>query len=364
MNNYFGLRQIGVCLGICLAWSFVATAAPVPEADTAKLVEAATAGAGQARYAAIDQLGEHAIDEGEVVEMLTGLLHDSDPQVVWRSARSLGDYGIEAKSAAPALRALLASDSPIIQYHAAIALGKVGDRSEATVDALVKAVGSDDSRVSRAGVAALKSLRPGPEATMKALKKALAANDRAVVMKAIDAIVDLGPNAVPLLNEALKDPETVYLAAAAAEQLGPDAAGAVPALTEQLSATKHSQLQIQLLLALGHIGPAAESATPEIIKLLETSQDATVPVAAAYALGSIGAADADVPLRAALDKDNQFLSMVAAWSVAKIHPDDAGLKQQAIDKLQAGLKSDNPAIRKAADKGLKMLEATSTSAAQ
>ena len=66
---------------------------------------------------------------------------------------------------------------------------------------------------------------------------------------------------------------------------------------------------------------------------------------------------------AAAKEDNQFLSMVAAWSLAKLHPDDADLKKQAVDKLNAGLKSDDEAIRQAADKGLKALEAMSKSPA-
>jgi HEAT repeat protein len=129
----------------------------------------------------------------------------------------------------------------------------------------------------------------------------------------------------------------------------------VPALTEVLESTKHSKLLIKAMLALACIGPAAKSASPQIVPLLEHSTDTTIPVAAAYALGSIGATDADDALRAALAKPNPFLQMVAAWSLAKIHPDDAELKKQAIDKLQEGLKSDDPAIQAAAQKGLNLL---------
>ena len=131
-----------------------------------------------------------------------------------------------------------------------------------------------------------------------------------------------------------------------------------------LGKTKHSQMQIRVILALGHIGPAAKSASPQIMSVMEESQDATVPVAAAFALGAIGATDADDALKAAAASDKPFLAMVAAWSLAKIHPDDAALKQQAIDKLNAGLKSDDAAIKAAAEKGLKMLEVPATAAAQ
>jgi HEAT repeat protein len=338
--------------------------APTHE-DMEKLAEEATTGSGITRYTAIDDLGERAGESDMIVPDLIQNLDDKDPQVVWRSVRTLGDYGEEAVAAAPKLRELFTKDDPILQYHVAVTLGKIGDRTEETVDMLVAAVGSADGRVSRAAIEAMKILRPGPQKTVPALKKALASGNSAVAAHALDAIVEVGPEAVPLINEMLKDPATVYMAATAAAEIGPGAAGTVPELEEVLKDTKHSQLQIQLLLALGRIGPAAKSAAPQMIDLLENSPDSTVPVAAAFALGSVGAAEADAPLHAAADaKDKPFLSMVAAWSLARLHPDDAALKQQAIDRLNAGMKSKDPAIQAAAERGLKMLELPAGSAAK
>ncbi len=341
------------------------TESPAPShEEIAKLAEEASDGSGQARYTAIDDLGERAAESDMIVPDLIENLGDSDPQVVWRSVRALGDYGEEAVAAAPKLRELLSNGDPILQYHAAIALGKIGDRSEPTVDALVDAVGSADGRVSRAAVTALKTLKPGPAKVLPALKKALVSDDHMVTVNALDAIVEAEADAVPLLNEMLKDPETMYLAVTAISEIGDEAAATVPTLLELLGSTKHSQLETQIILALGRIGPSAKSAEPQIIELLKNSPDDTVPVAAAFALGSIGATDADAPLKAAASSDKPFLSMVAAWSLAKIHPDDAAIKKQAIDKLNAGLKSDDPAIQGAAEKGLKMLEAPAAAAAQ
>jgi HEAT repeat protein len=332
--------------------------------EIAELAEIATTGSGQARYVAIDDLGERASESDMVVPDLIENLDDSDPQVVWRSVRALGDYAEEAVAAAPKLRERFAKGDPILQYHAAVTLGKIGDRSEATVDMLVEAVGSSDDRVSRAAIEALRTLKPGPQKTVPALKKALRSGNSAVAAHAINAIVEVGPEAVPLLIEMLKDPATVYLATTAVAEIGPGAAGTVPQLIDELGTTKHSQLQIQLLLALGRVGPAAKSASPQIISLLETSQDSTVPVAAAFALGSIGTTEADTQLSAAAAaQDKPFLSMVAAWSLARLHPDDAKLKQQALDKLNAGTKSDDPAIQAAAQRGLKMLELPASAAA-
>jgi HEAT repeat protein len=331
--------------------------APIAQsADTAALLQTATSGEKDARYAAIDDLGELHESPESVVPELTKLLKDRDPKVRWRSARSLGDYGPLAKPAVGDLRALLNDKDHVVQHHAALALGKVGDRSDETIVALVKAVTVPDERVARAAITALRHLDPDPKHVIGALDQLLSSGDQIVVGHAIEAVTERGATAVPVLNEALKRPQTAYLACVAIEQIGPDAAGTVPALVELLGDTKHSHLLIQTLLALASIGPEAKSASAQIIPLLEHSTDATVPVAAAFALGAIGAADADASLRDAMAKPNPFLQMVATWSLAKIHPDDAQLRQQAMQKLEAGLKSKDPAIQAAAEHGLKLLE--------
>jgi HEAT repeat protein len=337
--------------------------------DVAAQLKTATTASGQDQYKAIDHLGDDPESAATVVPALEKLLDDKDPQVRWRAERALGDFGDKAKEAVPELQKELtndgandgankgADDDAVVDYHAAIALGKIGDKSEATVDALVTAATNPDKRVARAAIAALRRLKPGPQKVGVALEKALEDDDSAVVMFAIDAIVEHGKEASPLLIELLKRPRTSFVACAAIEQIGPDAKDTVPALVELLKESKHSQLEIQALLALGKIGAAAEPAVPTVIAVAEKSQDATVPVAAVYALGSIGTKDkaADAHLRAALAKDNAFLQMVAAWALAKTHPDDASLKQQALDKLSAGAKSDDEAIRSAAAKGLASL---------
>lgn len=330
-----------------------------PDAATISgLVSTAETAHGQEQYVAIDDLGEHHQDAEQVVPVLEKLLASEDEQVRWRSARALSDYESEAAPAAPELVKLLDDSNPVVQYHAAVALGRIGDKSDATIRALVEAVGSDDPRVARAAIGAIRTLEPDPPHVLAALETALNSEDHALVLNAMKAIADHGPDAVPLLNEALKKPETALIACSIIEHVGPEAAGTVPALTDLLNESEHSQLEIEALLALARIGPAAQSATPQIVPLLKHQNDATVPVAAAFALGSIDAEDADDELRAAVESDDEFLQMVAAWSLAKIHPDDADLKQQALDKLQSGLKSDDPAIKAAAEKGMKHLEAT------
>ena len=92
-------------------------------------------------------------------------------------------------------------------------------------------------------------------------------------------------------------------------------------------------------------------------ELLANHSDATVPVAAAFALGSIGAKDADMELNAAAAKSDPFLQMIAAWALAKLHPNDQAAQKTAIDKLIRGLESDNETLRHAAAKSLQLLKA-------
>jgi HEAT repeat protein len=114
---------------------------------------------------------------------------------------------------------------------------------------------------------------------------------------------------------------------------------------------------VQSLLALASIGPAANSAESKVVPLLEHETNATVRVAAAYALGSIGAKNADTKLKNAAAKDDEFLSMMATWSLAKIHPDDQDALKAAVEKLVRGLKNKDPMHRTAAAKSLQSLHA-------
>jgi HEAT repeat protein len=335
------------------------TASCVAQTNDAATLQIATQGTGQQQYVAIDDLGERHTSAATVVPKLRDLLSNKDPQVRWRSARALGDYGSQGQPAVAELRKLLTDSDPIVQYHAAAALGKLADRSDATVTALVKAATGQDAQVARAAIAALRVIEPGPEHVLDVFEATLNSDDPAVTLHALEAIIERGSGAAPLLTAALKRPKTAYLACTAIEQIGPAAAETVPAIGELLGKTRHSQLQIKALLALASIGPAARSAVPQIVPLLAAPNDATVPVAAAYALGSIGASDQETTaaLTQALTKDNTFLQMVAAWAIAKSHPDDEAAMRLAVEKLTQGLRSNDASLRTAAAKGLQMLKA-------
>jgi HEAT repeat protein len=336
---------LGILVATCKADS--------PETDAA--LERAAKSTGQQQYAAIDDLGERHEDAARAVPALQKLLSNKDPQVRWRAARALGDYDAQATVAAADLRKRLADSESVVQYHAAVALGRIEDRSDETVKALISLATSKDPHLARAAIASLRNLKPGPERVLDALSAALKSDDEAVTLHALEAIVEQGAQSMPLIKEALKRPETAYLACAAVEQIGPDAAPALPELVDLLGKTKHSQLVIQTLLAIASIGPGAESAAPKVVPLLDWPHEDTVPVAAAYALGSIGAKSADAALKKAEAKQDPFLKMVAAWARAKLNPNDKQLMTSAVDALTKGLGSKDAEMRTAAAKGLELL---------
>jgi len=82
-----------------------------------------------------------------------------------------------------------------------------------------------------------------------------------------------------------------YEAIAALEELGPDAAAAVPALRDLLRATSDTDMQAEIAKALGSMGTAASAAVPDLVKLL-ASKDMWPRYTAAEALGSMGKAAA------------------------------------------------------------------------
>ena len=326
--------------------------------EMAELIDSAQTGSAEARYHAIDDLGERAQSVGPIIDALAAMLADDDVQIQWRVARSLGDFGSLANSAVPALVELLETGEPIVKMHCAVALGRIGDESEATVMSLIKLVTHDDARIARVAVAALRSIKPDPTLTVKTLAEALRSDDHAVTSHAIDAMVEAGPRAVPLLKEALLQPDTAYLACVTIGEIGPEAADAVPELTMLLRKTSHSKLITEAILALGRVGPAANSAKSVLKDFLTFENDDTIPVAAAFALGAIGATDSISQLQNASQQgDKPFLRMVATWSLAKLNPEDTAILAQAKQLLSQGLTSNDELVQTAASKLLADLEA-------
>ena len=324
MNSHQGLNSIAL----------LATIIAVANAQQAVSPQAATAEAPMAVEAAISQL------------------RDDDPRVRWQAARSLGLVGAAARPAAPELSRLLRDEDPVVQIHAAVALARIGDRSNATVDGLLRAASSNDSRVARTAILALRRLEVEPDRLAAALEKLLQSDDQAVVVYVVESIVAAGEQSTPLLKAALQEEKAAYWACVAIADIGPDAAATVPELIVLLGRSDDLDTLSQALLALASIGPQAAAAVPAIEKLMVTEDHLPVALHAAYALGAIGSPAANPMLERFAASDDEVLSMVSTWSLAKIDRNQAAWLDRATEKLLDGLASDNPLVRRAAAQGI------------
>jgi len=134
--------------------------------------------------------------------------------------------------------------------------------------------------------------------------------------------------------------------------MGPAAAPAVRALVSALSDPSF-EVQVEVLITLGHIGPAAQEAVQGLILLLQ-DKDNRLYGPAMDTLGAIGRnATAAVPLLMDfLSGDDQQLATTACLALLKILPPESDELQQAIPILVAALKSQAAEVRSQAVVGL------------
>ncbi len=325
--------------------------------DAEKLVEQLKRGTPVEKCLAADRICSCEAPSAVIAEALRGGMQDKDPLVRWHCARTIGVVGLDDEATREQLVRGLRDDSPAVRIHSARALAQIGDQSPDTVRALVAMATNPDGRIARAAIAALREIQADRTMVVAAIADVLDSDEHAVAMHAVEALVERGAESVPFLTEALTNERAGYWAAIAIEQIGPDASATVPNLMKLLQKSSDLQVRVHTLLALAAIGEAAESECGQITDVLDNpEQDAAVRAAAAFALGSIGCAKADRSLREATAADSQLVSMIAAWALASIHPEDQGVLNVAVDRLTAGLGSNDARIRTAAAKGLNLLK--------
>jgi HEAT repeat protein len=330
--------------------TLAAPALRAQERDVKRLAATLGVSDAEARQQAADELAEFGVQaKAAIPQLLTALAH-SDPDLRWRAARALGAVGPAAAEAAPALVKALTDRNALVRAQAARALGLIAMKSPQIVEALVARVADGDAQVRRAAIAAIRRLHPGPKVVLPLLAKTLEDADPSVVLPALQSLAEVGPDAMPVLLEALSHPRGRYWACLVLAEMGPKAQAAVPALAKLLT-DEDPEVRMQAVITLGEIGPGAKTSLAEILKALADDHGG-VRYGAAYALAKIGAVESLPALaKAAADKD-PFLQVLAPWAAAKIKPSDEKLVQTAVERLVAGLKSSDANVRRASARGL------------
>ena len=317
----------------------------------------------RSRVLVIDEIGAVGQNAKPALAALLGVLADEEPRVRWHAVRAIGLIGEDARSAIPAILKLLKDQDPIVvtQAAAAIALIREDDGRDPipaadaalyalAIDPLANTLVHPDARARRAALRSLRRLSTSLEDMAPIVSKQLADADHSVVLAALQTLADMDDDAVPFLIEALKDPKSRYWAEVAITEVGPRAAAATEELAKVVGEAGNEE-RLQAILALAAIGEKASAAAPEIAKVL-ASDDESSRLAAAFALGRIKAAGCDECLTKAAGSDDRFLAATAAWARARIHPDDASLVKEAIDRLTKGLTDANPDVRSGCVSGL------------
>ena len=362
-----------------------APSAPVAEPPAAQAAAPPQPAAGDGGLAALRQALAAAADAKTRIEVvddiadlgqkakpaladLVACTSDASSSVRWHAARAIGMIGEDALPELPVLVKLLDDTDPTVATQAAAAIGSIRQDDgrpqipdadaglyAAAAERLVHAATHADPRVRRAAIRSAKRVTPSLRELAPLFSRQLADADPSVVMAALHSLADMDKAAVPFLLEALKDPKSRYWACVALTEIGPEAAPAVGQL-EQLASEGETADRMQAFLALAAIGDKAAGAAPAMVRALDAEDDA-LHFPAAFALGSTKSAAGDAALERAASGSNAFLADVAAWALARIHPDDTSLVDRAVTRLRAGLKSERPNQRAAAASGLSDLAA-------
>jgi HEAT repeat protein len=286
-------------------------------------------------------------DDRGAVALLAEALREQDGAVGNAAAGALAGLGPRALAAAPALRlALRQGPATEVRSAAALALGEVvpeaaprGEETEETVAALARALREDRSAdVYYWAARALLKFGPAARAALPALAAALRDRGRPAAQDvAVDVLSRVGPEAVPVLGEALLDPQcgprrqvAEYLG-----DMGPAARAAVPALARTLQG-EDPWLRYTAAAALLRIDleVGAAVAVPVLAGLLDREKGGQVRWKAVALLARVGArARVAVPdLTAALQDEAPSMRRSAAGALGNIGP-AAGAAAPALTAL-------------------------------
>lgn len=221
-------------------------------------------------------------------------LRSADVRTRRTACAMLEGLGPVAKPAVPALTGALNDVDETVRMHAVGALGEIGIPATLVIPALSKALHDPSQTVRHRALSQFAFSIPPTESVMPHLKELAEGKDR--------GIATLAQSALNSPHRQAKDRTSVYVtmlqmsrgandyALHKLAQLGPEAAGAVPAVIPILKDERplHRYLAAE---TLGAIGPGAKDAVPALIAALHDI-DPVVQGSAAEALEAIGTPEA------------------------------------------------------------------------
>ncbi|MBI2921951.1 MAG: HEAT repeat domain-containing protein [Planctomycetes bacterium] len=248
----------------------------------------------------------------EAVPLLVQLLLATAEPTRLAAARELGALGAAAAPAVPDLVALLGDAA--LRPAACAALVQIGDPA---VDALVTALQHDVPEVRTAAAATLGKLGARTPAVAPALAQGLADEVKEPRDAALRALMAMGSEGRTEFEKALRGRSRAArtLAVWALGQLGPAAAGSLPALRAALKDGDDAYRK-SVVKAMARMGPPAVAELAALLK----HEHAGVREWSAQALGELGAdaASALPALKAAMEDREPAVQAAAEEAVRKL----------------------------------------------
>jgi HEAT repeat protein len=289
------------------------------------------------------------------VDQLIGQLTAKEPTVRCKAALKLGEKGALAGSAVDALANCLGDDDALVRAHAARALREIGDVK--AVPALMKALTDKENQVRREVVKAIRALHPDPKTIVPQMIKLIESSDPATIIVLLDTLAETGEPNAEFLREALANEKSRYWVLLLVAELGPKAKAVVKDIIPLVSSDQ-IEVRLQALVALAEIGPDAKAAAPALCKALGDELTGC-QTAAAFAIGRIGVTceKGEAKLKKLAKSDDELLSLVSKWALARVNPDDPKIQKRAVAALAKGLTSGDPGLQVACARGLFELKA-------
>ncbi|PQO44188.1 HEAT repeat domain-containing protein [Blastopirellula marina] len=281
---------------------------------------------------------------------------------------ALGRIGVIPMTGQERIAANVDSKDPLLSIMSRWALARVNPQDKelqkSVIEHLAKGVASDNAWVRSAAAQALVALKAEPTVVIAELHKTLPGVDPANLGDAIFVLSSLGPEAIPHLTAALKNPQLRRPVAEILGKMGPEAAPAVGDLVGLVD-DENPRVAKAAILALGQIGPAAKAAVPRLTKVLEEGEG-SAPYDAALSLGKIGTAakEASPAIEKVMTSSEEpSLRVLCAWAEMQVDGISAATAEKVLPTLTAGLKAEAPPTRKGAAELLGKLGESAKSAA-
>jgi len=290
------------------------------------------------------QLPSTASEKTRSVSEQLSRLRDTDRGVRLAAVNALEAMAPGAKDAALALVEALNDADGDVSGEAGRALVRIGPES---IPALVVGLRHESLQVRLRAAYALGELRENAKAALPVLVALLKDKDYVGNWRLESTIVSIGPDAIPLLTQALgaSDCAVRVRVAGVLSRFHQKGTAAIPIL---IAALRHEQADIRraALFYLKEMGPLAREAVPAIIELLR-DDDVTIRLEASYALLQIGWGDAAIVpgLAEALNDEDERVRRQAALCLANFTVRSAEKAEGAVSTLLNRLDDDDATVR-------------------